>query len=316
LSDRDYNSSALARSQKPKTGRDISVGLSKIVTRQPLSVNEVFFVLEEVAKASGIGSVEKKTRLLAGLLQKVDSLSARYIVRIPLAKMRLGFSDMTVLDALSWMIGKNKEARKEIEKAYNVHPDLGFIGSLVKSKGIAGLAKIGPEVGVPILMARAERLSSGKEIINKIGKCAIEGKYDGFRIQVHWSRNLKDQPFDFARGKNSKLFDDEEEHVRLFSRNLEDVTPMYPDIVEGVVREIKADEAIFEGEAIAYDPKTGRYLPFQETVQRKRKYDIEAMSKSVPLRLIVFDLLYLNGENLIGKSFAERRKRLEKVISN
>jgi len=89
---------------------------------------------------------------------------------------------------------------------------------------------------------------------------------------------------------------------------------MYPDIVEGVLQQIKAREAIFEGEAIAYNPKTGQYLPFQETVQRKRKYDIGLFAEKMPLKLIAFDLLYVNGENLINKPFLERRKRLEEII--
>ncbi|MFH0864365.1 MAG: hypothetical protein V1858_04760 [Candidatus Gottesmanbacteria bacterium] len=279
------------------------------------NVTDVFSILKEIASSSGPGSVERKTTLLADLLRKVDSLSARFIVRIPLAKMRLGFSDMTVLDALSYTICDDKSCRPEIEKAYNVRPDLGLIAKKIKEKGIKGIREIGPEAGTPILMARAERLSSGKEIIAKIGKCAIEPKLDGFRLQVHFSKNSELQ-IPYFKLENEKLFDEEQKHVILFTRNLEDVTHMYPDVVEGVVSQIKANEVIFEGEAIAYNPDTGEYLPFQETVQRKRKYDIEAMSKSVPLKLIVFDILYIDGENLIHKPFLERRKRLEEIFRN
>jgi len=88
---------------------------------------------------------------------------------------------------------------------------------------------------------------------------------------------------------------------------------MYPDIVEGVKREVKADELIIEGEAIGYNPKTGEFLPFQETVQRKRKYDIGAKAIEVPLKLFAFELLYLNGKNFIKEPFFERRNALEKV---
>ncbi len=235
--------------------------------------------------------------------------------------MRLGFSDMTVLDSLSWMVGGNKEARKEIEKAFNVRPDLGQLAKLIKIGQISQIRQIGPEIGTPILMARAERLSSGQEIIEKIGKCAIEPKLDGFRLQIHYGE-VKSQK---SKGKNEsqklKLFNDEtnetnksNEKVRLFTRNLEDVTTMYPDIVQAVLDQIKAKEAIFEGEAIGWDEKNLRYLPFQETVQRKRKYEIERMSKEVPLKLVVFDLLYVDGENLIEKPFLERRKRLEQIL--
>lgn len=258
-----------------------------------LTVSEVYKELYKVATASGEGSQDVKIKILATLLESLDSLSCRYIVRIPLGKMRLGFSDMTILDSLSWMLKKDKSARPEIEKAYNVRPDLGFIAKVVKAKGLGGLKEIKPEPGTPILMARAERLSSGKEIIEKIGKCAVEPKIDGFRVAVH-----KD---------GDKIF--------MFSRNLEDTTLMYPDLVAAVLKQVKAKRVIFEGEAVAYNTQTGEFLPFQETVQRKRKYEIEKMAKDIPLKLICFDCLYINGENLINKPYVERRKRLEKILS-
>ncbi|HEX7542580.1 MAG TPA: ATP-dependent DNA ligase, partial [Patescibacteria group bacterium] len=148
-----------------------------------------------------------------------------------------------------------------------------------------------PRVFTPIIMMKAERMSSAKEIIKQIGKCLVEPKFDGFRLQVHYKNN----------------------QVKLFSRSLEDVTYMYPDIVEGVKKEINANELIIEGEAIGYNPKTGEFLPFQETVQRKRKYDIKEKAIEVPLKLFAFELLYLNGKNFIKLPFIERRRALEKV---
>jgi DNA ligase-1 len=257
-----------------------------------VSVSEVFDQLKLVAETGGEGSVEKKMTIVAGLLKSLDPLSARFVSRIPVAKLRLGFSDMTVLDALSWMIDGTKNHRKDIEPVFNIRPDLGYIAKTVKEKGVRGLASATPVPFTPILMARAERLSSGEEIIKKIGKCAIEPKFDGFRLQAHL--------------KNGK--------IKLITRNLEDSTFMYPDVVEGIRNQIKAKEAIFEGEAIAYDPTTGEYLPFQITTQRKRKYGIEEMAKKYPLKLICFDLLYKDGKNLINKPYTERREALSSII--
>jgi DNA ligase-1 len=261
-----------------------------------LSIRDVYLSLLNLAKQSGEGSQERKINYLVDLLRQLDPLSCRYIVRIISGTLRLGFSDMTVLDAFSWMIKKNKTLRKEIEKAYHVLPDLGEIGQILKEKGIDGLKKINPRIGVPILMMRAERLSSAKEIIKKIGQCAVEPKYDGFRLQIHFNK------------KN--------DFIRLFSRNLEDVTFMYPDIIEAVKKQIKAKEIIFEGEAVGFNPQTGDFLPFQETVQRKRKYGIEEKLKEIPLKLFAFELLYLDGENFLNKKFKERRKRLAQIISS
>jgi len=266
---------------------------SKFRVQSPkLSVGEVFEALEKVAKIGGAGSVDKKIDFLSNLFKDLDSLSVRFVARIPVARLRLGFSDMTVLDSLSWMLCGDKSLRPEIERAYNIRPDLGTVGKTIKEYGIKGVEKIKPAVFTPILMARAERLSSGEEIIKKIGKCAVEPKFDGFRLQVHYD------------GKE----------VKLFTRNLEEVTFMYPDIEAGIRAQIKAKDVVLEGEAIAYNPDTKEYLPFQLTAQRKRKYDIEEMARKIPLRLMVFDLLYLDGKNLIPQSYTKRREAVSKII--
>ncbi len=258
------------------------------------SVVEVFNELKKVAETGGAGSVEKKMTIIADLLKDLDPLSARFVTRIPVGKMRLGFSDMTVLDSLSWMVDGTKDHRKEIEPVFNIRPDLGYIAMTVKGKGVKGLAAATPVPFTPVLMARAERLSSGEEIIKKIGECAVEPKFDGFRLQIH------------KRGND----------VKLITRNLEDVTFMYPDVVEGIRSQVKAKEAILEGEAIAYNPETSEFLPFQITTQRKRKYDIEEFVKKIPLKLMAFELLFVDGENMIGKPYVERRKKMLSIIKD
>ena len=271
-----------------------------------LSISEVFEILYKIATSGGQGSQEIKIKLLADLIGDLDPLSCRYVVRIPINKLRLGFSDMTILDSLSWMIKGSKELRKDIEKAYNVRPDLSFISSQLKEKGIKGISSVRPRVGTPILMARAERMGSSKDIIEKVGKCAIEAKYDGFRVQGHMRKS--NPP---TGGQNPKSKDGYE--VTLFSRNLENVTHMYPDIVLGMKEQLKANEAIIEGEAVAYNPNTGEYLPFQETVQRRRKFDIEAKAKEIPLKLFAFELLYLNGESFLNEPYTKRKGTLKKI---
>jgi len=199
---------------------------------------------------------------------------------------------MTILDALSWTLKGDKSLRPVLEYAYHVKPNLGEIAKIIKQKNIKTLEKINPEIFTPIIMMRAERLSSGSEIIDKIGQCAIEPKYDGFRLQVH------------IKG----------EKIKMFSRNLEDVSYMYPDIALVIKKQLILKEGIVEGEAIGFDPSSGSFLPFQETVQRKRKYNIEEKAKQVPLKFFVFDLLYINGINYINEPFSKRRKELEKIV--
>jgi DNA ligase-1 len=264
------------------------------------TVSNVFEKLFKLTEISGEGSVEKKIGLLSEILSSVDSLSAKFIARIPVDKLRLGFSDMTIIDALSVLIDGSKKHKKVIEAAYNTRPDLGVIAKSVKENGVAEISHMKPKVGAPILVMRAERLTSGVEILEKTeGRCAVEPKLDGLRTQLHFKRVAE----------NGKPM------VRIFSRGLENVTNMYPDLIEAAVSELDCEEVILDGEAIGVDPKTGRYLPFQETVQRKRKYGISELSESVPLRLVTFDCLYLNGKSLIDEKYVDRRKILEEILS-
>jgi len=259
-----------------------------------LEIIVVFEQLQRLAKASGNGSQTLKQGILSLLIRQLNAVSCCYLVRIPLGILRLGFSDMTVLDALSWMLTGDKKLRGEIEHAYHVLPDLGMIGKIVKKDGIKGIKTIKPKLFTPIIMMRAERLSSGEEIIKQIGRCAIEPKYDGFRLQAHFDRKLN--------------------QVKLYSRNLEEVSLMFPDIVEGIKKQIHGDKIIIEGETVGFDPKTGKNLPFQETVQRKRKYDIAETAKTVPLKFFVFELLYIDGISYLSFGFEKRREKLTQMI--
>ncbi len=262
------------------------------IKREQLSIAYVFEEYTKSANASGPGSQEEKIKILARLIALAEPLSVRYLVRIPLGKLRLGFSDMTILDALSWMEAGNKSLKKEMERAYNVRPDLGFIASTVCEKGVKGLKRVVPKPTTPIMMARANRLTSATEIFEKIGKCAVEYKYDGLRLQVH------------KVGKT----------IKLFSRKLEDLTPSFPDIVQAIRNQVKAHDIIFEGEIVAYNPETNVFVPFQETMQRRRKYDIEAKAAEIPVKLFAFELLFVNGTSLLTQGYKERKEKLKHNI--
>ena len=261
-----------------------------------LSVSDVYDKLMEIAREGGSGSQERKVSGTAKLLGELDPLSARFVARIPVGKLRLGFSDMTILDALSFMVKGDKSARVEIEHAFNVTADIGKIAQKVKAKGLSSLKEIVPEPGTPIRPSLAERLPSAEKILEKVGReVYVEPKYDGFRSQVH----IYSQ--------------DGVKTVKIFSRNLENTTLMFPDLVEAA-KGLKVKNAIFDAEAIGYEPKTSRFLPFQETVQRKRKHGIEEAVKNFPLKLFVFDVLYKDGKSYLNTPFNERRKALEEVI--
>ncbi len=257
-----------------------------------LQVLEVFRILQEIALLKGEGSIEAKVNKLAYLINSLTPLGAKYIVRIVLGRLRLGIGEPSIMDALSYAKKGDKTLREYIERAYNITSDLGYCARIFWEGGIDALKKIKVEVGKPIRMALAERLSTAEEIIKKLGKCIVEPKFDGFRCQVH------------KKGKE----------VKIFSRNLEDNTHMFPDIVQGIIDQVSCEEVILEGEAISYNPETNEFYPFQITVQRKRKYNVEKMMNLFPLKLFVFDLLYVDGEDLTSLPYLRRREKLEKII--
>jgi DNA ligase-1 len=279
--------------------------------QEDLSLLHVYGELKRITEATGNGSQEIKAKILALLFAKLDPLSCRYLSRIPVGQLRLGASDVTILDALSWMLTGDKSLRLQMEKAYQVRPDLGYICAQIKSFGIKGIEKVKPEVLTPILMMKAERLSSGVEIIEKIGPCIIEPKYDGLRLQIHIQK-YKVQGTEYKEQRlNNQKYD-----VKIFTRGLEVVTHMYPDIVAAIQGEITCDNCILEGEALGYDSENDRFLPFQETIQRKRKHDIADAAIRIPIRLMAFDLLFLNSESCLSKSLTERKQHLASVVSS
>ncbi|MEJ5339461.1 MAG: ATP-dependent DNA ligase [Aquificaceae bacterium] len=255
-----------------------------------LSLVKVYQELLDVALTRG--TLDKVMKLMS-LLKGLSGFEAKYAVRIVIGRLRLGVGDATIIDALSLTTG-SKELKPLIERAYNLCSDLGLVAKRLKEGGLEALREFRVHLGYPIRMALAERVTSAEEIIQRLGRCAIEAKYDGFRLQVH-----KDG-----------------QKVEIYSRNLERMTEMFPDVVRAVLEDIKSQRVILEGEALAVNEETGEFYPFQVTIQRKRKYGVEEYSKEYPLKLFCFDLLYLEGEDYTVKPFIERRKTLEELLAH
>ena len=256
-----------------------------------LTVEQVYTRLEQLMAISGTGAQEEKGTALKELLAQFDATSASFIIKIVIGSMRLGFSDMTLLDALSWMEVGDKSLKKTLENAYNMCADIGRIAYVLKSEGIEKIKAMMPTLGIPIRLAAAERSDGPKSIIDKLGPCVAQPKLDGFRLQIHVDK----------RGSHPKIW--------FFSRNLLNMSDMFPDLLKAL-EPVKATTLIVEGEAIVYDEETERFLPFQETVKRRRKHGIEEVAESLPLRLFLFDILYLNGEPVLDEGHEQRRALL------
>jgi len=267
--------------------------LQALLFYKPLTVEAVYRTLDKMAKASGPGSMDQKINLLTGLLTNATPKEAKYIIRTVTGKLRLGIADMTVLDALAIAYGGGKEARAELERAYNISSDLGRVAKVLVESGLEGIRKFKVSLGEPIRPMLAERLSSPGEILEKLGgKCIAEYKYDGERIQAH-----KDGS-----------------HVILFSRRLENITGQYPDAVELIRSHLKPERAIIEAECVAVDPDTGEMRPFQELMHRRRKYGIKEAIEEYPVSLFAFDVLYVDGKDLTLEPYPIRHEFLEKIV--
>src|SRR3989338_9303597 len=142
-----------------------------------------------------------------------------------------------------------------------------------------------------MLAQKVENVKEGLEEMK--GKAAFQFKYDGMRVQIH---------------KNGGK-------ILIFTRRLDNITKQFPELVEAGKKFLKADTAIVEGEAVGISPSTRKPQPFQKLSQRiKRKYGIEEMQKQIPVEMNLFDIMYLNGKNLLSTPYEERWKKLQGII--
>ena len=275
---------------------DLGLVAEKVATKRrsrPPSVTEVHERLMAIAGSSGAGSVEKKRTLFASLLGDLDSGSAKHLVRIALGRLRLGIGDPTVLEALSFAKKGDRSLRPVLEAAYNRTSDLGMIARTFWADGEKGVEALKITVGRPLRPQLAERLPNPDAVIKKLGPVVVQPKYDGVRVQIH--KNGSD--------------------VRVFSRNLEDYSLMFIELVTAA-KNLKERSLILDGEAIGYNPQSEEYLAFQQTASRRRQHGIEEAAESTPLVAFVFDVLYRKGKDLTALPYEERYAQLTGILDD
>jgi DNA ligase-1 len=273
---------------------DLGITAQRLATASPKkspSVVETHRRLSAIAAAGGSGSQQEKLDGFTGLLRDLDATSAKHLVRITLGKMRLGIGDPTVLDALSFAKKGDRSLRPVLEAAYNRTSDLGLIARTLWEKGETGLDALKVRAGHPLRPQLAERLPNPEAVIKKLGLVGVQPKYDGLRVQIH---------------KDGK-------RVTIFSRNLESMTEMFPELVAAAAT-LKVKTVILDGEAIAYDPDSEEFVPFQETTARRRKEGIAEMAASVPMRAFVFDVMFRDGADLTPLPYQKRFEIVEELL--
>lgn len=259
---------------------------------QPLTLDGVISDLTRIETAEGKNSQSSKVDILTGMLHDSGPTEARYICRIISGRMRVGASAMTILDALAQCYA-DKESRPEIERAFNVTCDMGLVGETLARDGMDGIADIRVKVGNPIKVMLAERLPTLPEVMERMeGRCAMEFKYDGMRAQAHVTRRA----------------------VKIYSRRLEDLTKNFLDVGMRLMENIICEEVIVEGECVAIDSETGGMLPFQMVTHRRRKHGLDYAIRNIPVRIFMFDILYMDGKDLTLLPYEKRREILSQAF--
>jgi DNA ligase-1 len=264
-------------------------------TSETITLEKVYETLLKIANLEGKGSQEMKIRYVSSLLNDATPQEAKFILKILLGTLRLGIAENTVMDALAIAFTGKKENREVIENAYNVSSDLGRVAEVVSSGGIEQIKKFQIELFNPIRPMLADRIKSGKDTIKKFqDDFAVEYKLDGERAQIHKQKD----------------------RIVIFSRSLENITSYYPDIVEKISKSIISDDVILEAEVVAMNSNSGDFLPFQELMHRRRKYEIDEAVIKYPITVNFFDVLFSDGKNCMEMEYLERRKLLEKIIKD
>lgn len=256
---------------------------------EPLTLAEVDRAFAALSVEGGPGSVERRGQLLRSLLARADEPGRRFLAQLVLGELRQGALDGLVQEAVARAASLPPD---DVRRAAMFAPDLGAVARAALDDGAAGLARFSLRVLAPVAPMLASPAGDAEEALERLGEAAFEYKLDGARLQVHRAGD----------------------EVRVFTRQLQDVTTRVPEVVEWALS-LPARELVVEGEALALRDD-GRPQPFQVTMRRfGRSKEVPAARAALPLSAFFFDCLQLEGEGpLIGLPYAERHARLARLV--
>mmetsp|Transcript_3269 Transcript_3269/g.4502 ORF Transcript_3269/g.4502 Transcript_3269/m.4502 type:complete len:806 (+) Transcript_3269:52-2469(+) len=282
-----------------------------------LTIQGVFKKLREIASIQGSSSQNKKRDIVKALLVACRENEAQYIIRSLQGKLRIGLAEKSVLCAVAHAVvltpsdvndpskyssseleSKMSKANETLRQVYSELPNYDVIIPALLKLGIDGLhAKCHLTPGIPVHPMLAQPTKGISEVLDRFANMTFtcEYKYDGERAQIHC----------YDGGK-----------IAIYSRNLENNTAKFPDIIQYLPNAVKAGitSFIIDCEAVAFDREKQKILPFQVLSTRARK-TVALEDIKVQVCLYAFDLLYLNGESLLQQPLAVRRKKLLESFS-
>jgi DNA ligase-1 len=255
----------------------------------PLTILEVFHTLEGIAETSGRGSRARKEALLRNLLERATPIEAKFLTKVIYQEMRHGVSEGLMINGIAKAAGARTHL---VRRANQLWGDLGEVALVALTEGEDGLSKAAVRLFRPLKPMLAQTVEDLPGAFERFeGRVALEYKLDGARVQIHR----------------------QQDQVRIYSRNLADVTTSLPDVVSEILNSPASTEFVLEGELIALDSH-GRPLPFQHLMRRfRRKHDIGAAINEIPVQLHLFDALYVDGKQLVDAPYQERWAALAKA---
>jgi DNA ligase-1 len=253
-----------------------------------LTLTDVDYVFSELQAVRGKRSATERRRLLTELLSRSTTEEQNFLMALVIGEVRQGALDGVLMEA----VARAAELPSDrVRRAVMLAGDLGTVAATVLTEGDAGLARYALELFRPVHPMLADSAPNVVDALSELGTAVLEWKLDGARVQVHRR----------------------DDRVAVYTRSLNDVTGAVPEVVEAVLG-LSAGELILDGEVIAL-AADGRPLAFQDTMRRfGRRLDVDALRVELPVTPFFFDLLRVDGEDLLDHPLAERLRRLDATV--
>lgn len=257
---------------------------------EPLTLLEVDRILDVLAFEQGAGSTERRVAELGRLFARATSDERRLLSQLLVGEIRQGALEGLLVDAIAVAAHLSPS---DIRQALMFAPHIGALARAALEEGQPGLGRFSLSLFTPVSPMLASSAEDIGEAFGRLEEAALEYKLDGARIQVH-------------KGG---------QEVRIFTRQLQDVTERLPEIAAWA-RRLPACEAVLDGEALGLRAD-GRPQPFQLTMRRfGRQKEIAALEREIPLSPFMFDALALDGQSLIARPYRERTQALREIASS
>ncbi|WP_316759107.1 ATP-dependent DNA ligase [Streptomyces herbicida] len=253
-----------------------------------LTVREADARLTELGKVSGPGSQAERARLVGELMGAATEDEQRFLFGLITGEVRQGALDAVAVEGLAAATGADAA---DVRRAVMLAGSLQTVARALLAEGPAALDRFRLTVGRPVLPMLAQTASSVAEAVGKLGACAVEEKLDGIRVQVHRDGDT----------------------VRVHTRTLDDITDRLPEVTSAAL-ELTGDRFILDGEVISFDAD-GRPRSFQETAGRVgSRVDVAKAAEEVPVSPVFFDVLAVDGRDLLDLPFTQRHAELARLV--